>query len=108
MAAISSILARLKREPLDDLPLVQHFEQLLRDSGLVWRDRLLGPLVTLRLFLIQILSGNCAIVALRQLGGMDFAPSSYSDARGRLPLQLLQSLLHWMNEQAQQRFVKTT
>jgi hypothetical protein len=108
MAAISMILARLKREPLDDLPLVQHFEQLLKSSGLVWRERLLGPLVTLRLFMIQILSGNCAIAALRQLSGMDFAPSSYSAARDRLPLQLLQSLLRWMSEQAQQRFVKTT
>jgi hypothetical protein len=107
MAAISSILARLKSEPLDDLPIAATFEQLLKDSGLVWRDRLLTPLVTLRLFLIQILSGNCAIAALRQLSGIDFAPSSYCEARGRLPLQLLQSLLHWMNEQALQKFAKT-
>jgi hypothetical protein len=107
MAAISMILARLKREPLDDLHIVSHFEQLLNDSGLVWRDRLLGPLVTLRLFMIQILSGNCAIAALRQLSGINFAPSSYCEARARLPLQLLQSLLHWMNEQAQLKFAGT-
>jgi hypothetical protein len=103
MAAISTVLARLKRDPLDDLPLAQHLEQLLSQSGLVWRERLLTPLVTLRLFMIQILSGNCAITALRQLSGIDFAPSSYCEARGRLPLQLLQSLLHWMHEQAQQK-----
>jgi hypothetical protein len=108
MAAIASVLARLTREPLDDLPLIEHFEQQLAKSGLVWRDRLLTPLVTLRLFMIQILSGNCAIAALRQLSGMDFAPSSYSAARARLPLQLLQSLLQWMAEQAQLKFVKTT
>jgi hypothetical protein len=108
MAAISSILARLKREPLDDFPIALHFEQLLRDSGLVWRDRLLGPLVTLRLFLIQILSGNCAITALRQLSGIAFAPSSYCAARDRLPLHLLQSLLHWMTEQAQLKCGRTT
>jgi hypothetical protein len=107
MAAISSILARLKLEPLDNLPLVEHFEQLLKNSGLIWRDRLLPPLVTLRLFMIQILSGNCAIAALRQLSGVDFATSSYSDARVRLPLQLLQDLLHWMNQQAQERFAGT-
>lgn len=101
MAAIANALARLKREPLDDLPIAGCFDQLLRDGGQVWRDRLLPPLVTLRLFLIQVLSGNCAIAGLRQLSGIDFAPSSYCEARGRLPLQLLQSLLQWMHEQAE-------
>lgn len=106
MAAISQILARLKREPLDDLPIAEHFDQLLRASGQVWRDRLLPPLVTLRLFLIQILSGNCAIAGLRQLGGIDFAPSSYCEARGRLSLKLLQSLLRWMHGQAERSLGK--
>lgn len=101
MAMMSHLLTRLKREPLDDLPIAEHFDQLLRDSGQVWRERLLPPLVTLRLFLIQILGGNCAITELRQLGGIDFAPSSYCEARGRLSLQLLQSLLQWMHQQAE-------
>jgi hypothetical protein len=103
MAAIASVLARLKHEPLDHLPLAAHLDQLLEESGLVWRERLLPPLVTLRLFMIQILSGNCAIAALRQLSGISFAPSSYCAARGRLSLQLLQGLLQWLQEQAQQR-----
>src|SRR2546423_7768436 len=30
--------------------------------------------------------------------GIAFAPSSYCEARARLPLQLLQSLLLWMHE----------
>jgi hypothetical protein len=101
MAEISHVLARLKRDPIADLPIAAHLPQLLRENAAVWRERLLPPLVTLRLFLIQVLSGNCAIAALRQLAGFDFAPSSYSEARDRLPLALLQSLLHWMHEQAE-------
>jgi hypothetical protein len=63
-----------------------------------WRQRLLPPLVTLRLFLIRIVHGNCAITALPHLCGLAFAASSYCEARARLPLQLLQSLMQRMNE----------
>jgi hypothetical protein len=100
MAHISHALARLKRDPIGDLPIADHLNQLLNEQQIVWRDRLLTPLVTFRLFLIQILSGNVAIAALRQLSGIDFAPSSYCQSRIKMPLQLLQSLLQWMNELA--------
>lgn len=101
MAQMSQVLARLKRDPIADLPIAAHVDQVLQSGGVTWRERLLPPLVTLRLFLIQVLHGNCAIAALRQLGGLGFAVSSYGEARARLPLQLLESLLHWVNEQAQ-------
>ena len=98
MARISHALARLKREPLADLPAPAPLDQWLAECGVpAWRDRLLTPLVTLRLFLTQILHGNCAITALRQLGGIDFAKSSYAEARSRLPLMALQSLLRWLH-----------
>ena len=102
MTEVPHVLARLRREPLADLPISDCLHQLLAESGHAWRERLLPPLVTLRLFLIQVLSGNVAICALRQLAGLDFAPSSYCQARARMPLQVLQSLLHWMHEQARQ------
>jgi hypothetical protein len=99
MARISYALARLKREPLADLPTAAPLDQWLAESGVTaWRDRLLTPVVTLRLFLTQILHGNCAITALRQLAGVDFAKSSYAEARARLPLMALQSLLTWLHE----------
>jgi hypothetical protein len=101
MAQVSHILARLKRDPIGDLPIADQMNQLLEKHKVVWRERLLPPLVTLRLFLIQILSGNTAIAALRQLSGIDFARSSYSDSRKKLSLPLLQSLLLWMNELAE-------
>ena len=97
-AHVSRLLAHLRRDPFFDLPIGDQLNQLLKEHKVVWRDRLLTPLVTLRLFLIQIAHGNCAIAALRQLGGIAFSPSSYCDARTRLPLQLLQSLLIWLHE----------
>ena len=101
-AHVSQLLARLRRDPFADLPIAAQLNQLLAEQRVVWRDRLLTPLVALRLFLIQVAHGNCAIAALRQLGGIAFAPSSYCDARARLPLQLLQSLLLWMHELGEQ------
>jgi len=101
MAQMSRLLARIKREPFADFPVADHVNQVLAEGGRVWRTRRLPPLVMLRLFVIQILSGNCSIVALRQLGGLDFAPSSYCQARVELPLLLLQSLLRWMHAQAE-------
>jgi len=101
MAMMSQVLARLKRDPIADLRIALPLEQQLRQQGHVWRERVLTPLVTVRLFLLQVLSGNVAVGALRQLCGIDFADSSYSEARVRLPLQLLQWLLQWLNERAQ-------
>jgi hypothetical protein len=101
MAQMSRLLARVEREPFADVPIADHVNQVLTESRHVWRIRLLPPLVMLRLFAIQILSGNCSITALRQLGGLNFAPSSYCQARFELPLQLLQSLLRWMQGQAE-------
>jgi hypothetical protein len=93
-------LARVRREVFaDDLPIAEAVDQLCRDGGLLWRDRLLTPLVTLRLFVLQVLHGNTSITHLRQLCGLDFAPSSYCQARQRLPLEviggLLAAMLRW-------------
>jgi hypothetical protein len=98
-------LARVRREVFsDDLPIAAAVDQLCRDAGLLWRDRLLTPLITLRLFVLQILHGNTSIAHLRQLCGVDFAPSSYCEARQRLPLEvirgLLATMLQWANRSA--------
>jgi hypothetical protein len=92
-ASMSGALACLARSSADDLVPESSFVQLCAQSGHVWRDRLLGPMVTLRLFLLQILHGNTAITHLRHLSGTAFAAASYCEARMRLPLAALQSLL---------------
>lgn len=97
---VSAALARLRRSRLQDLPYEQAFEQLCSAHGLKWRERLLPPLVTLKLFLLQIAHGNTAITHLRQLSGLAFAAGSYCEARTRLSLAALQELLQKLVESA--------
>jgi Transposase DDE domain len=103
MAALPvvSALARLRREPFDDLRIADHLNQLCRDAAHVWRETLLTPLVTLRLFVLQVLHGNTSITHVRQLCGVGFAPASYCEARQRLPLTILTALLGRMVQWAQ-------
>lgn len=102
MADAMFALARVRRTQGVDLLPDSVILQLLGSLriALVWRERLLTPVVMVRLFLMQILFGNTAITHLRQLSGIDFAPASYCQARMRMPLQLLRSLLRWTITQA--------
>jgi hypothetical protein len=100
MADTISALARVRRTHGDDLLPDEPILQLLHSMGTVWRERLLTPLVTLRLFILQILHGNTSITHLRQLSGLDFAPASYCEARGKLPIRLLLQLLKWTARKA--------
>ena len=104
---LSFALVRLRRESssssttsssssLPDLPIAARVDQLCQQMGHVWRERLLTPLVTIRLFVLQVLHANTAITHLRHLAGFDFSSGSYTEARQRLPLQLLQCLLRDM------------
>jgi hypothetical protein len=99
--AVIQALARLRREPLGDLPIADRVDQACRAGGHAWRDRVLTPLVTLRLFLLQVLHGNTSITHLRQLAGLAFAPGSYCEARGRLPLAAVVGLLDAVREWAE-------
>jgi hypothetical protein len=96
-ANVEQVLARVRKDGLDNLPLAPLVEQLCGELGHRWRDRLLTPIVTVRLFVLQVLHGNTAITHLRHLSGLAFSPGSYCEARERLPLQLLQGLLRRMN-----------
>jgi hypothetical protein len=58
-----------------------------------WRDRVLTPVTTLQLFLLQILHGNTACSHLPHLSGLHFSAAAYRQARARLPRRLLALLL---------------
>jgi Transposase DDE domain len=58
-----------------------------------WRDRVLNPVTTVHVFLLQILYGNTACTALPRLAGLCFTAGAYCAARMRLPLALFQELL---------------
>jgi hypothetical protein len=54
-----------------------------------WRDRVLTPVTTIQLFLLQILYGNTACTHLPHLSGLRFSASAYCQARTKLPLDLV-------------------
>jgi Transposase DDE domain len=58
-----------------------------------WRDRLLTPVTTIHLFLLQILHGNTACSHLPHLSGLRFTAAAYCQARARLPLRVFDLLL---------------
>ena len=68
-----------------------------------WRDRLLTPVTTVQLFLLQILHGNTACSHLPHLSGLRFTAAAYCQARARLPLRLFALLLERFGS-AVQRF----
>lgn len=64
--------------------------------GHQFRQRQCGPVETVHLFLCQVLHGNVACNALRHLADLPCSVTGYCDARARLPLALLRTLLMWI------------
>ncbi len=62
-------------------------------AGHRWRERELGPVATVRMFLLQILYGNVACNFVPHLAGKGVTGSAYCAARARLPLAALETLL---------------
>jgi hypothetical protein len=58
-----------------------------------WRDRLLNPVITVQLLLLQILHGHTACRHLPHLAGFYFSASAYCQARAKLPIRVLEYLL---------------
>lgn len=61
--------------------------------GHTWRERVLDPVTTVHLFVLQILHGNTACSHVPRLGAVDCTGEAYCQARQRLPLQVVQYLL---------------
>jgi hypothetical protein len=66
---------------------------LCKTLGYSWRERLLDPVTTVHLFLLQILHGNTACSHVPRLGGVPCTGEAYCQARARLPLALFRCLL---------------
>jgi hypothetical protein len=65
---------------------------LCRAVGYQWRARLLDPVTTIHLFIVQILHHNTACSHLPHLVAQRFTASAYCQARTRLPLVVWQQL----------------
>ena len=92
MASISRALGRIKQDLQEHLPQAL-ITQAARQAGHKWRERKLGPVATLHLFILQALHCNAAIRHLRHLAKFRFSAAAYCKARMRLPLIVLQRLL---------------
>jgi hypothetical protein len=67
---------------------------LCREMGYTaWRDRVLMPVTTMQVFLLQILHGNTACSHLPHLSGLRFTAAAYCQARAKLPLPFFALLL---------------
>ena len=92
MARVAAILARISGDLQQYLPersVLAAFEA----AGHEWRERQLGPVRTLHLFILQVLACNTAMTHLRHMAGGVFSVAGYCQARARLPLAALQMLL---------------
>jgi hypothetical protein len=104
MASIAASIARIKQSGLGALER-EVIEQVCAELGHAWRQRELDPATTIALFVQQILHGNVPCSEVRHLAAKNFTPSAYCQARARLPLAVVQSLLRRVCEAA---FVATT
>jgi hypothetical protein len=64
-----------------------------REAGHRFRQRVLDPVTTIHLFVLQVLHGNCAIARLKDFTDKVFSEAAYCKARARLPLAVLRGLL---------------
>ena len=91
-ANLTGIIARIKeswQQELED----EAIRQACVQAGHHWRERQLGPVTTVKMFLLQILYGNVACNFVPHLAGKRVTGSSYCEARSRLPLAALETLL---------------
>ena len=92
VTTIAEALGRIKKELAQVLEPAM-LTELCREVGHQWRDRLLDPVTTVHLFILQVLHGNTACAHVPHLAGKSFTGSAYCQARGRLPLELFERLL---------------
>jgi hypothetical protein len=72
-----------------------------RTVGHSWRERLLDPVTTVHLFVLQILHGNTAAAHVPRLGDVRCSGEAYLQVRARLPLAVLKSLLRGVIDRLQ-------
>lgn len=100
MASITHALQQIKAD-LGNVLSQEHIAQVCREVGHTWRTRLLDPIMTVHIFILQVLHGNSAMTHLPRLVGRRFTAAAYCLARQRLPLAVLQTLVQRVAAQLQ-------
>jgi hypothetical protein len=89
---IVTILNRLRQDLAADLT-PEAIENACHEEKYSWRQRVLNPVTTVYLFILQILHGNTACQHTVHFGRWNFTDSAYCAARKRLPLGVLHRLM---------------
>ncbi len=101
MRSIAEIVDRFKQNWTEELSAAS-IAQACREAGMTWHNSVLAPIVTIQIFLLQVLHGNTACEHLSHLTGMSFTAAAYCRARMRVSLEALCLLLERCVEQLQQ------
>ena len=99
MAAFDLALSCV-RDGTDDFLLPEHINQLALSGNQSFRNTTLTPGNTLRLFVQQVAHGNIACSAVHRLADTRFSDTAWCQARNRLPVDLIQSMLESLVERA--------
>ena len=91
MTSITGAIAKIKDDPKQLLG-EQTIAAACQQIGYGWRQRVLDPVATIGLFILQVLHGNIACQGLRHLSDLTFTATAYCRARRRLPLKVYQWL----------------
>jgi len=92
MANFSGALSHVKRNVSSLIP-ERLIVEACHEVGHVWRRRVLCPVATVHLLLLQILHGNTALTHMRRFSTRKFTAAALCQARRRLPLAVLEKLL---------------
>ena len=106
MRSIAQIVAQLKQSWTAEL-LPDAIEKACRDAGMTWCRSLLNPVTTIQIFVLQILHGNTACEHLSHLAKLSFTASAYCQARAKIKLEVLSTLLARCSAQLQQETFDT-
>ena len=90
--SITAAIGRIKAS-LNDWLTPETIREVCQRAGHQWRDRVLDPVTTIHLFVLQILHGNTACAHVPRLANLDCSGEAYGLARSRIPLAVFRGLL---------------
>lgn len=91
MVTFSAALAQVKQHVEQCLP-EEHIYQVCREVGHQWRDRKLGPVISVHLIVLQLLA-KVSLRGLRHVAGLCVSAQAVCLAKKRLPVQLFLKLI---------------
>jgi hypothetical protein len=92
-----SILRRIRKDVATLLD-SEAINAACREEKYTWKKRLLTPVNTIHLFIVQVFHGNTPINDVPYKSGESFTGSAYCKARQRLPLEVFRRLVHRLAE----------